>query len=90
MNMDELRDAFAAWAIGEPFQNAFEITQLLTDPTPITEEGLREMGLQQYFGSCVWWAGELRFTYEDDTLHFERREIKTLGKLRLLLLGVGE
>lgn len=88
MNITELREAFAAWRT-RPTMNAVDLLWLLTDETPITEAGLRELGFKQYFGSCVWWAGELRFTYEDDTLHFERREIKTIGKLRMLLLGVG-
>ena len=66
------------------------LMQLLTDPTPITEAGLRELGFERYFGSCVWWLGDLRFTYEDDTLRFDRREIKTIGRLRMLLLSVWE
>lgn len=85
MNMNELREAFAAWAIGEAFQNAFEIMQLLTDETPITEVGLRELGvldeLQKRFNvpQPIHVIGELALS-----------NVKTLGKLRCLLLGVGE
>lgn len=85
MKITELREAFANWAIGEPFQNAFEIMQLLTDETPITEAGLRELGvldeLQKKFNvpQPKHVIGELAII-----------NVKTLGKLRCLLLGVGE
>lgn len=92
MTMTELREAFAAWRKAQTGQAvlAYNLVRLLTDPTPITEAGLRELGFERYFGSCVWWLGDLRFTYEDDTLRFDRREIKTIGRLRMLLLSVGE
>lgn len=91
MTMTELREAFADWPPpkGE-IDAAFQILRLLKDPTPITEAGLLELGFRQYFNSCVWWMGELRFTYKDDALNFERREIKTIGQLRGLLLFVEE
>lgn len=88
MKMTELCEAFRTWS-RDNF-DASIIVEELRDPTPITEEGLRELGFKQYFGSCVWWLGELRFTYEDDTLRFDRREVKTMGQLRGLLLFVGE
>lgn len=97
MTMQQLREAFATWkAVKGPTQKALNagfaanILDALTDPAPITEAGLRELGFEQYFGSCVWWLGDLRFTYEDDTLRFDRREIKTMGRLRMLLLSAGE
>lgn len=96
-SIDDLRKAFFGWRQPLSRDNALRggietsrILDKLTDPTPITEAGLRELGFEQYFGSCVWWLGDLRFTYEDDTLRFDRREIKTMGRLRMLLLGVGE
>lgn len=93
MNMTELREAFAAWRYKQTV-NAVDIMWLLTDPTPITEAGLRELGFdnKQYplrfeceGFKCVekfasgWAVNAGRFF-----------AVKTIGQLRGLLLFVGE
>jgi len=44
MNMQQLREAFAAWKLGDT--NSDAILFALRDPTPITEAGLRELGFE--------------------------------------------
>ena len=81
MTMHELRDAFAAWRKAETGQAvlAYNLIWLLTDPTPVTEAGLRELGADVAEKFAGEWGVYMRLG-----------GIKTLGKLRLLLLGVGE
>ena len=94
MTITELREAFANWAVGEPFQNAFEIMQLLTDETQITEAGLRELGFEPR-PLRSWRHGALTLDDRPEgrwliSICWEYREVKSMGKLRCLLLGVGE
>lgn len=88
----ELREALANWAVGEPFQNAFEIMQLLTDPTPITEAGLRELGFWFSIHNDEWILGDLIYDLDVHRLILAMGsfEVKTVGQLRMLLLAVGE
>jgi len=97
MNMQQLREAFADWAVGEPFQNAFEIMQLLSDETPITEAGLRELGFR--FDPSqplpVYRLGETMAAVDADGAcgvsgKSANALVRGMGKLRLLLLGVVE
>lgn len=85
MNMQQLREAFAAWPAKYPVDEAAEILSLLTDHAPITEAGLRELGVMDELQKKSnvplpkHVIGELGIM-----------GIKTLGQLRLLLLSVGE
>lgn len=97
MTMTELREVFAAWRKAETGQAvlAYNLIWLLTDPTTITEAGLRELGLDGD-DVCGWYLeGRLVLLAGDAKGHWAEINglsvcIKTLGKLRCLLLGVGE
>lgn len=90
MKIAELREAFRRWQAHRREMDAVIIMSFLADPTPITEAGLRELGFEQYFGTSVWWLGSVRIEIVDDSAFFDRREIKSMGQLRGLLLFVGE
>jgi len=95
MDMQQLREEFANWAVGEPFQNAFDIMQLLTDPTPITEAGLRDLGFVFDAYTKLWEIGEDGGFYSQSSAmlycHGSRtKNVRTLGHLRMLLLSVGD
>ena len=90
MEMQELREAFAAWELGE--LNSEAIVRALADPTPITEAGLRELGFE---GSVEtqFYVGWLRGWFDEDGQFFFyncKQYPKTMGRLRCLLLGLGE
>lgn len=93
MNMQQLRKAFAAW----PFCGTanYEFLTLLKDPTPITEAGLRKLGLTGD-DVCGWYLGERLILVAVDKnggwvdCNGGSFAIKTLGQLRGLLLFVGE
>lgn len=87
MKMDELREAFAAWKIGEPLTNAYDLMQLLTDPTPITEAGLRELGVKF---ERTKRRGDWLVHTSWGIVNISDIKIKTMGRLRMLLLSVGE
>ena len=97
MNMTELRKAFAAWRKADTGQAvlAYNLMWLLTDPTPITEAGLRELGYMQSLTFSSLWLSEDMPTVEKTRngnweLNGVDGYIKTIGQLRLLLLSVGE
>ena len=103
MTMTELREAFAAWPQMEyyryPRQVAAEkIMHLLTDPTPITEAGLRKLGfhLADIPGKHrIFSLGETAVHIDaDGGCEIDASDfsgyVKTIGQLRGLLLFVGE
>lgn len=97
MTMTELREAFAVWPlpITSAVEDSFSILRLLRDPTPITEAGLRELGYKQSLAFSSLWLSRPYPTVESKSsgrwqLDGVDGYIKTLGKLRCLLLGVGE
>lgn len=97
MNMTELRKAFAAWRKADTGQAvlAYNLMWLLTDPTPITEAGLRELGyMQSLTFSSLWLSEDMPTVEKTRNGNWELNEvdgyIKTIGQLRLLLLSVGE
>ena len=98
MNMQQLREAFAAWPAKYPVDEAAEILSLLTDHAPITEAGLRELGfhLADIPGKHrIFSLGETAVHIaadggcEIDASDFSGY-VKTIGQLRGLLLFVGE
>ena len=96
MTITELREAFAAWRKAETGQAvlAYNLIWLLTDPTPITEAGLRELGFEPR-PLRSWRHGALTLDDRPEgrwliSICWEYREVKSMGKLRCLLLGVGE
>lgn len=94
MNMQQLREAFAAWRYRQTV-NAVDIMWLLTDPTPITEAGLRELGYTQSLAFSSLWLSRPMPTIENKgngkwELNGVTGCIKSMGQLRLLLLSVGE
>lgn len=93
MTMTELREAFAAWKLGDTSSDA--ILFALRDPTPITEAGLRELGYAPRTGT-IWGlknhpdiigpiGGQIMLLF----IHSELR-VKSIGQLRGLLLFAGE
>lgn len=94
MNINELREAFAVWPlpITSAVEDSFNILRLLRDPTPITEAGLRELGFEGsektefYVGTLRGWLDEVDGFYFYNCSQYP----KSMGKLRRLLLGVGE
>jgi len=101
MKMDELREAFVAWHDNQHIDlmagEAVEIMRLLTDPTPITEAGLRELGFR--FDPSqplpVYRLGETMAAVDADGAcgvsgKSANALVRGMGKLRLLLLGVVE
>ena len=99
MTITELREAFAAWRKAETGQAvlAYNLIWLLTDPTPITEAGLRELGFR--FDPSqplpVYRLGETMAAVDADGAcgvsgKSANALVRGMGKLRLLLLGVVE
>ena len=93
MTMTELREAFAAWKLGDTNSDAILFT--LRDPTPITEAGLRELGYMQSLAfSSLWLSKDMPTVEKTRNGNWELNGvdgyIKTLGQLRGLLLFVGE
>jgi len=100
MTMQQLREAFAAWQKAETGKAvlAYNFMLLLTDPTPINEAGLRELGfhLADIPGKHrIFSLGETAVHIDaDGGCEIDANDfsgyVKTLGQLRLLLLSVGE
>lgn len=93
MKMTELREAFAAWPFCDP--TSHEILAQLTDPTPITESGLRELGFRlDYLYKPVWVLGEIQAGVDKGVCAICGTTVtalaRSMGQLRLLLLSVGE
>ncbi len=100
MTMQQLREAFAAWPQMEyyryPRQVAAEkIMHLLTDPTPITEAGLRELGFEETLAGfyCNRLYVEWDHPYKGWYVRINggnHKKAETIGRLRGLLLFVGD
>jgi len=100
MTMKQLCEAFASWRKAETGQAvlAYNLVWLLTDPTPITEAGLRDLGfhLADIPGKHrIFSLGETAVHIDaDGGCEIDANDfsgyVKTLGQLRLLLLSVGE
>lgn len=68
---------------------------LLTDPTPITEQGVAELGFERAdWDKRLWSLGGLHAGFDDGMCALCGPNVavlaKTLGQLRGLLLFVGE
>lgn len=92
MKITELRESFASWPAKYPVDQAAEILTLLRDPTPITEAGLRELGFGYDRHNDEWLLGEFTYDLDIGRVIFATGsvEVKSMGQLRMLLLGVGE
>lgn len=91
MNMQQLREAFAAWKLGDT--NSDAILFALRDPTPITEAGLRELGFLQ--DGALFHMGRVQVEHRGIYWHVCNhnsfwRIFASMGQLRRLLLSVGE
>lgn len=104
-SIDDLRKAFFGWRQPLSRDNALRggietsrILDKLTDPTPITEAGLRELGfhLADIPGKHrIFSLGETAVHIDaDGGCEIDANDfsgyVKTIGQLRMLLLGVGE
>jgi len=99
--MTELREAFRKWRQPHSKNNALRggidasrILDPITDPTPITEAGLLELGFERWT-LRTWMCGVLLLENRLDgrwlaEICREYLEVKNLGQLRGLLLFVGE
>ena len=97
MKMNELREAFAAWPkpADRALDNAATLIWMLKDVAPITEAGLRELGFSpDYQHTPVWVLGDIHAGFENGVCAICGQDVtalaKTMGRLRMLLLGVGE
>ena len=93
MKMNELREAFRT--LPDCDRNRREILAALKDPSPITEAGLRELGFSpDYQHTPVWVLGDIHAGFENGVCAICGQDVtalaKTMGRLRMLLLGVGE
>ncbi len=93
MNMQQLREAFAAWPFCDP--TSHEILTLLKDPAPITEAGLRELGFEETLAGfyCNRLYVEWDHPYKGWYVRINggnHKKAETIGRLRGLLLFVGD
>ena len=101
-SIDDLRKAFFGWRQPLSRDNALRggietsrILDKLTDPTPITEAGLRELGFVFDDYTKLWEIGEDGGFYSQSSAMLychglRAKNVRTLGHLRMLLLSVGD
>jgi hypothetical protein len=97
MDMTKLREAFDAWRKAETGQAvlAYNLMWLLTDPGPITEAGLRDLGYTQSLAfSSLWLSGDMPTVQKNRNGKWDLNGVDgyvaSIGQLRGLLLSVGE
>lgn len=91
MTLQRLHEAFWSWKLGDAGGDA--ILFALRDPTPITEEGLRGLGFSYDDYTHSWEIPDDKGLFFLGSRTFyglggRAKDVKTLGQLRRLFLGV--